>query len=83
MDLLTLVSYILAIIETGALIATLVYVTRAMHEKKAMRTKQGKKGGKSSDVSNTLIKGYYRYAGVFFFIYLALNVLRRYSGIFE
>lgn len=83
MDFLTLLSYILAIVETGALIATLVYVTKAMHEKKTMRTKQGKKGGKSSDISQTLIKGYYRNAGIFLFVYLLLNALRLYSGIFD
>lgn len=83
MDFLTLLSYILAIVETGALIATLVYVTKAMHEKKNVRTKQGKKGGKSSDISQTLIKGYYRNAGIFLFIYLLLNALRLYSGIFD
>ena len=83
MDFLTLLSYVLAIVETGALIATLVYVTKAMHEKKAMRTKQGKKGGKSGEVSKSLISGYYRNAGIFFFVYLALNILRRFSGIFE
>jgi len=48
-----------------------------------MRTKQGKKGGKSSEVNSTLIKGYYRNAGIFFFVYLLLNTLRLYSGIFE
>ena len=83
MDFLTLLSYILAIVETGALIAVLVYATRAMHEKKIMRTKQGKKGGKNSDISQTLIKGYYRNAGIFLFIYLLLNTLRRFSRIFE
>ena len=83
MDFLTLLSYILAIVETGALIATLVYVTKAMHEKKNVRTKQGKKGGKSSDISQALIKGYYRNAGIFLFVYLLLNALRLYSGIFD
>lgn len=83
MDFLTLLSYILAVIETGALVAALVYATRAMHEKKIDRTKQGKKGGKNSEISKTLISTYYRNAGIFLFIYLLLNVLRRFSGIFE
>ena len=83
MDFLTLLSYVLAIVETGALVAVLVYITRAMHEKKIQRTKQGKKGGKSSEVTQKLVSVYYRNAGIFFLIYLALNILRRYSGIFE
>ncbi len=33
MDFLTALSYLLAIVETGSLIAALIYVTRAMYEK--------------------------------------------------
>ena len=83
MDFLTLLSYVLAIVETGALIATLVYITRAMHEKKIQRTKQGKKGGKSSEMTQKAVSLCYRNAAIFFFIYLLLNILRKFSGIFE
>ena len=51
MDFLTTLSYIFAVIETGSLIAALVYAARAMHEKKIMRTRQGKKGGKNREMT--------------------------------
>ena len=82
MDFLTILSYVLAVVETGALIGTLIYVTRAMQEKKIQRTKKGKKGGKSNEQIEKAVKTYSRNAAVFFVIYLILNIIRRYSGIF-
>ena len=82
MDFVTILSYILAIAETGSLIAALIYFTRAMHEKKNQRKNQGKKGAKSNEIAQKSISASYRYAGIFFFVYLVLNVLRNYSGIF-
>ena len=83
MDFLTILSYVLAVVETASLIAALVYATRAMHEKKIKRTKQGKKGGKSSEIIEKAVALYYRNACLFFMIYLILNFVRRYSGLFE
>jgi hypothetical protein len=83
MDFLTILSYVLAVVETGALIGTMIYITRIMQEKKLQRTKRGKKGGKSSELTKKAINVYYRNAGIFFGIYLVLNLIRRYSGIFE
>lgn len=60
MDFMTLVSYVLAIIETAALIAALVFVTKGMKEKK----------------NATARKDYYIKAGLFVTVYLVLNVLR-------
>lgn len=82
MDFLTILSYVLAVVETGALIATLIYVTQALQEKKIQRTKKGKKGGKSNEQTQKAVKTYSRNAAVFFVIYLILNLIRRYSGIF-
>ena len=82
MDFLTILSYILAVVETTALLATLVYVTRAMHEKKAQKNKQGKKGGKSAEATQKSVSLCYRNAGIAFMIYLILNVIRLHSGIF-
>ena len=82
MDFLTVLTYVLAIVETGALIAALIFVTRGLHEKKNQRRKQGKKGGKSSEVTRKEVSASYRYAGLFFFVYIALNFLRNYSGLF-
>ena len=83
MNFLTILSYVLAVVETASLIATLVYVTRAMHEKKIKRTRRGKKGGKSDDIIQKAVSVYYRNACFFFMLYLILNFVRRYSGIFE
>ena len=83
MDFLTILSYILAVVETGALIGTLIYVTRAMQEKKIQRTRKGKKGSKSDELIQKAIKAYLRNAGIFFAIYLILNYIRRFSGILE
>lgn len=83
MDFLTILSYVFAVVETASLIAAMVYATRAMHEKKIKRTKQGKKGGKSNDIIEKAVALYYRNACISFMIYLILNFVRRYSGIFE
>ena len=83
MDFLTLLSYFLAIVETAALIGTLVYVTRAMHENKIKRTRQGKKGAKSNDEVEKNVAVYKRNALIFLLVYLVLNVFRNFSGIFE
>lgn len=82
MDFLTILSYLLAVVETGALIGALIYVTQALQEKKIQRTKKGKKGGKSNEQIEKAVKTYSRNAAVFFVIYLILNIIRRYSGIF-
>lgn len=82
MDFLTILSYLLAVVETGALIGALIYVTQALQEKKIQRTKKGKKGGKSNEQIEKAVKTYSRNAAVFFVIYLILNLIRRYSGIF-
>ena len=82
MDFLTILSYLLAVVETGALIGALIYVTQALQEKKIQRTKKGKKGGKSNERIEKAVKTYSRNAAVFFVIYLILNIIRRYSGIF-
>lgn len=82
MDFLTFLSYFLAILETAALIGALIYVSRALSEKKRQRKVKGKKGYTSNDVAQKTISAAYRNAGIFFFIYLILNFLRLYSGIF-
>ena len=82
MNFLTILSYILAVVETCALIGSLICVTRALQERKLTRTKRGKKGAKSSELSRKTIAGYYRNAGIFLAVYLILNVLRRHSGLF-
>ena len=83
MDFLTILSYVLAVVETACLIAAMVYATRAMHEKKIKRTRSGKKGGKSNEIIDKAVKLYYRNACLFFMIYLILNFVRRYSGLFK
>ena len=82
MDFLTVLSYVLAVVETAALLGALVFATRAMHENKLKR-KQGKKGGKNSEEIDKTVGRYKRTAGIFLFVYLILNVLRNYSGIFQ
>ena len=83
MDFLTILSYVLAVVETACLLAALVYATKAMHEKKIKRTRSGKKGGKSSEIIEKAVALYYRNACIFFMVYLILNFIRRYSGFFE
>ena len=82
MDFLTILSYIFAVVETAALIFALVYITRAMHERKIKRTTQGKKGAKSNDEIEKAVAVYKRNAAVFVFVYLVLNAIRNFSGIF-
>jgi phosphotransferase system glucose/maltose/N-acetylglucosamine-specific IIC component len=82
MDFLTILSYVLAIVETGALIGMLIYVTLALQEKKMHRKRQGKKGGKSNEQVQKAVKAHFRNAGIFFAVYVILNFIRRHSGIF-
>ena len=82
MDFLTVLSYVLAVVETAALLGVLIFATRAMHENKLKR-KQGKKGAKSTDEIDKTVARYKRTAGIFLAVYLVLNVLRNYSGIFK
>ena len=83
MDFLTFLRYVLAVVETASLIGALVFVTRALHEKKIKRTRQGKKGGKSNTAIEKAVSAYYRYAGIFFMLYLILNFIRLYSGLLK
>lgn len=83
MDFLTILSYVLAVVETAALLGVLVFVTRAMHENKIKRTRQGKKGAKSNDEVEKNVAVYKRNALIFLLVYLVLNVFRNYSGIFQ
>lgn len=83
MDILTILSYVLAVVETAALLGMLVFVTRAMHENKIKRTRQGKKGAKSNDEIDKNVAVYKRNATIFLIVYLILNVFRNYSGVFE
>ena len=83
MDFLTILSYVLAVVETAALLGVLVFVTRAMQENKIKRTRQGKKGAKSNDEVEKNVAVYKRNALIFLLVYLVLNVFRNFSGIFE
>lgn len=71
MDFLTIITYALAILETGALLMALVFITKAVKEKKANRQQK-----KNTPVDKT---NYYKSFG-FFFVYIILNVIRL-SGI--
>jgi hypothetical protein len=62
MDYQTLLKYVLAIVETGALIGVLVFLTKAFKEKKDEKVR----------------KGYYTKALPFLLVYLALNLLRNF-----
>ncbi len=62
MDVMTVLINVLAIIETGALIGGLVYLTRAIKEKKDTDARKSR-----------FIQG-----GIFIAVYLALNVLRQF-----
>lgn len=68
MDFLTILSYVLAVVETTALLMALMFLTRAMKEKKAQR--KSKKKNVPVDNSN------YKKAAVFGLVYLVLNVIR-------
>ncbi len=82
MEFLTALSYVMAVLETAALIAAMIFLTRGLHEKKNQRAKQGKKGGKNSEITQKAITACYQKAGLTFFVYLVLNVVRNYSGLF-
>lgn len=73
---------VFAIVETGSLIATLIFVTRAMHEKKNQRAQKGMKGAQDNEIVRKTIAASYRNAGIAFVVYLVLNVIRNYSGVF-
>ena len=73
---------VFAIVETGALIATLIFVTRAMHEKKNQRAQKGGKGAQDNEIVRKTIAASYRNAAISFVVYLVLNVIRNYGGIF-
>ena len=83
MDFMTVLTYIAAVVETAALAGALIFATRAMHENKLKKTQKGKKGAKSGEEIDKAIAVYKRYAGIFIFVYLVLNVIRNYSGIFK
>ena len=70
MDFLTILSYALAIIETGALLMALVFVTKISKEKKAIRQK---KQNVPVDKSN------YLKAAAFAIVYVVLNMIRAYG----
>ena len=80
MNFLTILSYVLAVVETCALIAAMIFVTRGMHEKKNQQKKQGKKGGKSDAITRKTVSVSYRNAGICFMIYIILNFIRLHSG---
>ena len=63
MDFLTLMINVLALVETGALLITLVFLTKAMKEKKANK-------------NSPAIKSYYQKAGLAALVYLVLNIAR-------
>lgn len=65
MDALTFISYVLAVVETGALLGALVFATRAMKEAKGTDAR----------------KKAFRNAAIFAIIYFALNSIRRFNGI--
>ena len=82
MNILTVLINILALAETGALLASLIFVTRAMHEKKNQRIKKGKKGAQDNEIVRKAVSTSYRRACLFFGVYIVLNFIRNYSGIF-
>lgn len=82
MDFLTILKYVLAILETGALIGALIYAARSLHENKNKR-KEGKKGAKSKETIEKNVSDFKHRAIVFFLVYLILNVFRRYGGVFN
>ena len=81
MNFETVLSYVLAVFETVALVGALVFIARAMHENKLKRTQKGKKGAKSNDEIDKTVAAYKRNALIFFFVYLLLNVFRNYGGV--
>ena len=65
MDFITIIAYVLAVVETGALLCTLVFITRAMKEPKGSEAR----------------KKAFRNAAIFAIVYFALNCIRRFNGI--
>jgi len=65
MDFMTILSYVLAIIETGALLGALVFLTRAGKEPKGSAPR----------------KQAFRNAAIFALVYFALNFLRLSGGL--
>lgn len=72
MDFLTVLKNVLAVVETGALLMALVFLSRGLKEKKAQR-KSKKKQNVPVDKSS------YVKAGIFGFLYIVLNVIRIYG----
>ena len=70
MDFLTILSNVLAIVETGALLMTLVFLTKILKEKKAVREKKQ---------STPVDKSNYLKAAIFALAYVALNMIRAYG----
>lgn len=68
MDIVTVLKNVCAVVETGALLLSLVFVTKALKEKKANK-------GKTTPAR----KDYYRKAFVFIAIYLVLNMVRNFG----
>lgn len=64
MDAMTIIIYLLAIIETGALLCSLVFLTRAGKEAKGSEAR----------------KRAFRNAAIFAIVYLTLNIFRNHSG---
>ena len=62
MDFMTVLTYVLAIIETGALIGGLVFVTKAIKEKKDINAR----------------RAHFAQGGTYLAVYLVLNVLRNF-----
>ncbi|MBR7179620.1 MAG: hypothetical protein IKD27_08935 [Oscillospiraceae bacterium] len=82
MDFLTILKYVLAVVETAALLGALVYSARAIHENKNKKY-EGKKGAKSKETIEKNVSAFKRNAAICFFAYLILNVFRNYSGVFQ
>lgn len=62
MDFMTVLTYVLAIIETGALIGGLVFLTKAIKEKNDTSARKSR-----------FVQG-----GIYIAVYLALNLLRNF-----
>ena len=67
MDILSLLRSVLAIVETGALLMALVFLTRSMKEKK-------EKGKASPERKANYIK-----SGLFILVYMVLNMVRNFG----
>jgi hypothetical protein len=65
MEFLEILADVLAVVETVALLFFLVFVTKAMKEKKA-----------SKGTDDASIKRYYSFSAIAFGIYIVLNVIR-------